>query len=117
MSPEIRKFLYDIRLACEALTEFTDGKSLDEYRVDLLLRSGVERQLTIIGEALNQALRVEPTLAERITPIRDIINFRNIIVHGYATIENETVWGILQNDLPVLYDQVQALLSEETDQG
>jgi len=117
MSPEILKFLYDIRLACEALFQFTDGKSLDEYQVDILLRSGIERQLTIIGEALSQALKIDPTLTDRIAGIRDINNFRNIIVHGYSTIENETVWGILQNDLPTLYDQVQALLSEETDQG
>ena len=117
MSPEIRKFLYDIQLACEALTQFTHGKLLDEYQVDLLLRSGVERQLTIIGEALNQALKVDPTLAERITSTRDIINFRNIVVHGYAAIENETVWGILQNDLPTLQNEIQALLSEETNQA
>lgn len=115
MQPEIRKFLYDIRSACEALVQFTNGKSLNDYHADLLLRAGVERELMIIGEALNQAMRVDPTLAEKIAGIREIINFRNIIVHGYSTIENETVWGILQNDLPTLHDQVCALLSEETD--
>lgn len=116
MRPEIRKFLYDIRLACEALVQFTNGKSLNDYQADLLLRAGVERELMIIGEALNQAMRVAPTLAEKITGIRQVINFRNIIVHGYSTIENETVWGILQKDLPVLYDQPCALLREETNQ-
>ena len=115
MQPEIRKFLYDIRSACEALTQFTNGRSLNDYQADLLLRAGVERELMIIGEALNQALRSAPTLAEKITRSREIINFRNIIVHGYSTIENETVWGILQNDLPRLYKEVQTLLAEYTE--
>ena len=115
MPPEIRKFLYDIQSACQALEQFIDGKTLDDYQADLLLRSGVERQLTIIGEALNQALRVDPTLAEKVSSIRQIINFRNVAVHGYSTVENETVWGILQNDLPKLHDEVRTLLSEETD--
>ena len=115
MQLEIRKFLYDIRSACEALIQFTNGRSLNDYQADLLLRAGVERELMIIGEALNQAMRIAPTLAEKITGIREIINFRNIIVHGYSTIENETVWGILQNDLPTLHEQIKALLSETSD--
>ena len=110
MQPDIRRFLYDIRLACEALVEFTRNRSLDDYEADLLLRSGVERQLEIIGEALNQALKIDPTLTEEITGIREIINLRNVIIHGYATIENETIWGILQNDLPALHEQVRKLL-------
>ena len=113
MPPETRKFLYDIQLACQAMEQFTAGKSLDDYQADLLLRSGVERQLTIIGEALNQALRVDPTLAGKITCARQIIGFRNVVVHGYSTIEDETVWGILQNDLPTLHDEVRAMFSEE----
>ncbi len=51
MQPETRKFLYDVFQACKALLEFTEGKNLDDYNADLLLRSGVERQLMIIGEA------------------------------------------------------------------
>ena len=54
MQHDIRKFLYDIRLACETLVEFTRNRSLDDYEAELLLRSGIERQLEIIGEALNQ---------------------------------------------------------------
>ena len=112
MLHEIPKFLYDIQLACEALAQFTESKSVDDYQADILLRSAVERQLTIIGEALSQALKVDPTLAEKITDVRQIINFRNVIVHGYATIENETIWGVLQNDLPTLHEQVRALLNK-----
>jgi uncharacterized protein with HEPN domain len=55
MQPETRKFLYDVCQACEGLLEFTKGKNLEDYKAELLLRSGVERQLMIIGEALSQA--------------------------------------------------------------
>ena len=54
MRPEARRHLYDILRAAEKLEQFTEGKSLDDYEGDALLRSGVERQLGIVGEALNR---------------------------------------------------------------
>ena len=110
MQPEKRKFLYDICQACEALFGFIQDKSLEDYNADLLLRSGVERQLMIIGEALNQADKMYPGLSKTISNIRQIINLRNVIVHGYATVENETIWGIVQEDVLNLYQKVKSLL-------
>ena len=110
MQPEIRKYLYDICQASETLLDFIRGKSLQDYDADLLLRSGVERQLMIIGEALNQAYQLDPALSEFVSNIREIINLRNVIVHGYAIVENETIWGIIEDDLPQLYKEVQLLL-------
>jgi uncharacterized protein with HEPN domain len=110
MQPEIKKYLYDILKACEALSEFVQGKSLADYDADLFLRSAVERQLMIIGEALSQAARTDDEIAEQIEDAREIINLRNVIVHGYAVVENETIWGILEGDLPKLHDQVKGLL-------
>lgn len=110
MQPEIRKHFYDILKACEAIFEFTNGKDLTSYETDLLLRSGVERQLMIIGEAMNQVMHNEPEICEHIAEAREIVNLRNVIVHGYAVVENATIWGILQGDLPVLYNQVKQLL-------
>jgi uncharacterized protein with HEPN domain len=66
----------------------------------------------IIGEALNQADKIDPDISKNIKSFRQIINLRNVIVHGYATVENETIWGILQNELPVLHKQVKQLLEE-----
>ena len=66
----------------------------------------------IIGEALNQASKIEPTLSESITSIRRIINLRNVIVHGYATVENQTIWGILQQNTPALLKDVTKLLNQ-----
>jgi uncharacterized protein with HEPN domain len=81
------------------LTTFVSGKTFADYSSNALLRSGVERQLTIVGEALNRLTKVEPIAASAITDARQIIAFRNILVHGYDIIRNEVVWGILENDL------------------
>jgi len=60
MPVEIRKLLFDMAQACDALVRFTEGKTFDDYSADLMLRSAVERQFEIVGEALNQALRIDP---------------------------------------------------------
>jgi uncharacterized protein with HEPN domain len=110
MRPEAKKFLYDMQQACESLKDFMAGKTLDDYLQSELLRSAVERKLMIIGEALNRVLRMEPDLEPQIPDARQIIDFRNILVHGYFAIEHETVWGILEKDLPILTDQIQVMI-------
>ena len=111
MQPESKKFLYDMQQACLSLTTFLEGQTFDTFLDSELLRSAVERKLMIVGEALNQLLRIEPDIEAEIPDARQIIDFRNILVHGYYAIEHETVWGILQKDLPVLNDRIEALLS------
>jgi len=110
MRREVSKYLYDVTKACDAIRQFTMGKTLKDYQSNLLLRSAVERQLMIIGEALNQAVRLEPELSEQIDEVRQIVNLRNIIVHGYAVVENETIWGITQDQVPALAERVNQLL-------
>ena len=110
MRPETPKFLYDILEACELLEKFTCNKFYEDYLNDAFFRSAVERQFIIIGEALFQALKIDPTLSRTISESRRIVNFRNIMVHGYSTIEHATVWGIIQHDLSTLRKEVNALL-------
>ena len=107
---DLRKYLFDIIEAARLLAEFASGKTLAQYEADAMLRSAVERQFQIIGEALTQALRVNPQLEERISHTRQIIAFRNILVHGYADVANDIVWIALQEDLPVLHREVEALM-------
>lgn len=110
--PEIKKYLYDVQQACIKLSEFTNGKSLSDYLGDALLRSAVERQFEIAGEALSQMLKRDPSMESVITDCRRIIAFRNILIHGYADIQDETVWGILEKDLPILIREVTDLVTE-----
>lgn len=113
MQPEVAKYLLDVRDACEAITNFTQGKSFDDYRTDRLLRDGVEREFITIGEALLKTQKLDPCLAQLVTGLRRIVSFRNVLVHDYAKIEEATVWGVVQKDLPTLKQEVESLLSGE----
>lgn len=110
MRREIRKYLFDIGEACRLLKQFTAGRDLAAYLADAMLRSAVERQFEIIGEALNQALRLDPTLSERISHSGRIIAFRNRLIHGYAFVADEVVWGVLETHLPTLHREVTDLI-------
>jgi len=112
MQRDARAFLWDIRHAAEAVADFTRGKTIEDYKADRLLQSAVERQLTIVGEAVVQLSRLTPALAERIPEQGSIIAFRNLLIHGYAVVVDELVWGILEEDLPALRARAAKLLEE-----
>ena len=78
-----QKYLYDIIDCCEFLLDFTSGKTVDDYKSDRPFRSAVERELQIIGEAIAQLNAVSPEMADQISEHRNIIGFRNVLVHGY----------------------------------
>ena len=112
MWPEAAKYLFDIQRAAALIASFCAAKSFDEYRADDLLKSGVERQFMIVGEALSQLARVAPEVAERVAAFRQIIAFRNILVHGYASVDDKIVWGVVETSLLPLRESVDALLDE-----
>lgn len=112
MQLEAKKHLYDIQRAAERIAEFTAGKRLEDYRSHAMLRSAVERQFEIIGEALTRLVRLDETLAARITHHRRIVAFRNILIHGYANVDDRLVWDVVETSLPVLRREVEALLSQ-----
>lgn len=112
MELEARKRLHDVVGAIASIEEFTGGRSLADYEQDLLMRSAVERQLTIVGEAVAQLTRTSPDVAARITDWRDIIDFRNLLVHGYDVINDRLVWETVTDDLPILRREAEALLAE-----
>jgi uncharacterized protein with HEPN domain len=105
-------YLADILRAGEALAEFTDGKTFEDYQASLLLRSAVERQLEIAGEALNQLLIHAPEFENRFVNRRQIKGFRNVLAHEYAAVDDAVVWGILEIHLPGLLQEAQTLLLE-----
>jgi len=105
-----KAFLWDAREAAALIAQFTAGKSLADYDRDKLVRSAVERQFEIIGEALSNLAKIDPASAAKIAELRDVIAFRNILVHGYATIDNERVWRVVQDDLTRLQSDLTGLL-------
>jgi uncharacterized protein with HEPN domain len=111
--PEARKYLFDMAEACGLIQVFVSRKSLDDYRSDPLLRSGVERQFEIVGEALSRLIEISPEASEGITDSRRIIAFRNRLIHGYASVSDDIVWGIVEGYLPKLKEEIQRLLDED----
>lgn len=78
-----------------------------------MLRSAVERQFEIIGEALNRLSNSDPETAERISEHRRISSFRNVLIHGYDAVSDEVVWDIVATKLPVLREELQVILEGE----
>ena len=101
-----------MRLAAEKIARFTAGKSIDQYRDDDQLRWSVERGFEIVGEALAQLRKIDPTLAERITDWQAIIGFRNVLIHGYSAIDHKKTWDIVQSELPVLRNELNQLMKK-----
>jgi uncharacterized protein with HEPN domain len=110
MRREAQKYLHDMQRAAELLDQFTAGRRFQDYEGDPMLRAAVERQFEIIGEALAQLTRLDATAAAQITDFRRIVAFRNILIHGYAEVDNRLVWDIVESKLPTLRAQVETLL-------
>ena len=113
MQLEAKKLLEDIRLACEEILNFTEGKTFQDYQKERLLRSGVERQFEIIGEAMSRLVKTLPDVANQVSHYKRVISFRNILIHGYDVVEDAVVWDIVAKDLPLLYSQVVKLLGTD----
>ena len=117
MEVEILKYLSDVKDAVSAILKFVEDKTYEDYREDDLLISGVERKFEIIGEALNRIKRSSPQVLNKIRDHRSIISFRNILAHGYDSIDLRIVWDIIEESLDTLYTDVVELLEEAEQQN
>jgi len=109
-----RAYLHDILTAADAISAFLADADFDVYVENDLVRSAVERKFEIIGEALSRLARVDAVMAGRVSRWRDIIAFRNIIAHGYASLDHSVVWRAHKESLPALRAEVVALLGTRT---
>lgn len=117
MRIESKKYLYDIIQASALALEFIRGKSFADYESDAMLRSAVERQLEIVGEALAQLARIDPETVSQMSEYRRIIAFRNILIHGYANIDNRIVWNVLELKLPIIHREAESALRGGEERG
>jgi uncharacterized protein with HEPN domain len=115
MRLEARKYLFDIEQAARRLAEFTEGRSLETYVADAMLRAAVERQFEIIGEALTQLRKLDPDVCGAVTDASRIIAFRNILIHGYADVDDRLVWNIVETKLPTLTREVTQLIAADSE--
>jgi uncharacterized protein with HEPN domain len=115
MHPKSPKWLEHIEAACEFILNQTATRTRADYEADLLLRSAIERQFQIIGEALLRIERKDPDTARRIPDYRQIIGFRNRMVHGYDALDSEVVWQIIKTSLPDLKANIGAIMADVRD--
>jgi len=104
------KFLWDAQDAAHRVKRFVLSKTFEEYESDELLRSAVERQLEIVGEAIAQLRRIDSETFSSLPDAYRIVGFRNILAHGYASVDNRIVWGVVINYLDPLIASLDKLL-------
>ena len=112
MDENINKHLHDILDAIDEIESFFGDKPkyFNEFCNDLCLRRAVERDIEIIGEAMNRILKENRNIA--ITNSRKIVDARNYIIHGYDSLSADILWSIVINHLPKLKEEAQALLEQ-----
>lgn len=112
MRPDARTYLWDGLEAAHKIQRFSDGKTYSDYKADEQLRSAVERQFEIVGEALNQLSKWFPDIAAQIPDLARIVAFRNVLIHAYASVDDAIVWQIRTDRLPELANALERLLKE-----
>ncbi|NTU64761.1 MAG: DUF86 domain-containing protein [Chloroflexi bacterium] len=113
MKPTLKKRLLDALEACRAIQGFVAGRSFADYERNLMLRSAVERQFEIIGEALSHAEIEQAELTTLIPDLRRIVGLRNRIIHGYDSVDDQLLWQTVHAHLPPLAHQLEQLLASE----
>ena len=112
MKHDPRVLLAGIERAGEKIERFTQNMDFVAYLDDERTQNAVERNFEIIGEALNRLHKISPELVERIPDAREIIGFRNYLIHDYDNLDLDTVWDSIVHGLPELRSTVQELLTE-----
>lgn len=106
MLPTSKAHLWDALEACRAVLSFVSGIDVEEFHSNLLVQSAVERQLEILGEALNRLRRTDPETAAVVPDLDRIIGMRNIIVHEYGVVDHAIVWSVVQTRVAPLADRL-----------
>jgi len=112
MEKEVQTWLEDINQAIEEIESFLPTKrNFFEFQKDLKSKRAIERNIEIIGEAVNRILKVNNEIS--ITNARKIVDTRNRISHGYSTISDDIIWTIVTRDLKKLHKEIIQLISED----
>ena len=108
MTDKVKKYLSDIQHSISLIENFLEGvENFDTYQSDIKTQSAVERQLGIIGEAVNKIRQEEETI---LSNTKQIVDFRNRIIHLYDNVDASIVWVILKKHLPVLKQEIEVII-------
>ncbi len=115
MKLEARKLLLDALEASKSIVERCEGKTFEDYAADRWFRRAVEREFEIIGEALNRLSRLDSEIAAQISQLRRMVDFRNRIIHGYDSVDDRIVWGVVEGNLGRLLGELNELMGNLND--
>ncbi len=115
MDERILKWLFDIKIAIEEIDSYFENQEKDffKYRKNIMLKRAIERNLEIIGEAMNRILKRDLSFESEISNAKAIIGLRNQVIHAYDNISDENIWSILINHLPKLKLEVDQLVDKQ----
>ncbi len=110
MDELLRKYLYDILQAISEIEMAQErfGRMYDTFENDVVFRKFVERNIEIIGEAMNRVLKIQPEIG--ITSARKIVDTRNYVIHAYDSLKPDILWAIVINHIPRLKTEICQLI-------
>lgn len=113
MDEKIKACLYDVLQSINEIESYFDQgtRKFDLYKKDIKTKRAVERNLEIIGEAVNRIIKINPMF--ELTNARRIIDTRNRISHGYDSVSDEIIWGIIINHLPKLKVEIKQIFDQD----
>ncbi|MFV8393714.1 DUF86 domain-containing protein [Flavobacterium sp. LB2P6] len=112
MDNNIKTWLYDILNSINEIENYfiDTPKEFKVYENDVRTKRAVERNIEIIGEAMNRILKEDSEII--ISNSRKIVDIRNRIIHGYDSVSDDVIWGIVIRHLPILKKEVEKMLGE-----
>jgi uncharacterized protein with HEPN domain len=112
MQHDIRKYLWDASDALAEIASYAETQTSKEFHSNRMMQLAVERLVIIVAKALRRTEYKEPQTAERIHSLRQVSNFRNLLVHEYDKIAEDVVWKIVKESAPILKSEIDAWLVE-----
>lgn len=110
MKQKTKKYLIDINSSISAISEHIGNLDFEAFSSNLTVKRAVERELEIIGEAVNRILKEETNFT--ISNARKIVDLRNLIIHGYDAVDYETLWAVVHRHIPVLKSEISEFLKQ-----